>query len=222
VFDQLLLAIGRVANTTGYGLKELGIELTPRRMVGVDAFQATHYPNIYAVGDVCSALQFTHVAAHQAWYAVVNALFGQIKKFQVDYRVIPFATFLDPEIARVGLNEQEAIVQGIAYEISQYYFHELDRAIADSEVTGFVKVLTPPNSDKILGVSIVGEQAGDLIAEFVLAMKHNLGMKKILATTHIYPTRCEVNKRVAGVWQANHQPKKLLTWLKHYHNWRRG
>ncbi len=221
-FDKVLLAIGRVANIKGYGLEELGITLTPRRSVAVDVFQASNYPNIYAVGDVSSTLQFTHVAAHQAWYAVVNALFGEFKKFRTDDTVIPFATFIEPEIARVGLNEQEAAGQGIAYEISQFHFNDLDRAIADGEVAGFVKVLTRPDSDKILGVTIVGEQAGDLIAEFVLAMKHNLGLNKILGTIHIYPTRCEANKQVAGIWRANHQPRTLLKWVQRYHDWRRG
>jgi pyruvate/2-oxoglutarate dehydrogenase complex dihydrolipoamide dehydrogenase (E3) component len=153
---------------------------------------------------------------------VVNALFGEFKKFRTDDTVIPFATFIDPEIARVGLNEQEAAAQGIAYEISQFHFNDLDRAIADGEVAGFVKVLTRPDSDKILGVTIVGEQAGDLIAEFVLAMKHNLGLNKILGTIHIYPTRCEANKQVAGIWRANHQPRTLLKWVQRYHDWRRG
>lgn len=221
-FDQVLLAIGRVANTSGYGLEELGIELSPRHTVAVDEFQATNYPNIYAVGDVTGPFQFTHIAAHQAWYAAVNGLFGGFKKFRTDYSVIPWSTFTDPEVARVGLNEQEAKQQGINYEVSQFPFDDLDRAIADGEVQGFVKVLTPVGSDRILGVTIVGEHAGDLIAEFVLAMKHGLGLNKILGTIHIYPTLAEANKRVAGVWRANHQPKLLLDWLKHYHDWRRG
>jgi pyruvate/2-oxoglutarate dehydrogenase complex dihydrolipoamide dehydrogenase (E3) component/uncharacterized membrane protein YdjX (TVP38/TMEM64 family) len=221
-FDQVLLAIGRVANTAGYGLEELGIDLSPRQTVAVDEFQATNYPNIYAVGDVSGSFQFTHTAAHQAWYAVVNALFGGVKKFRTDNSVIPWATFIDPEVARVGLNEQEAQQQHIRYEISQYQLANADRAIADGNRCGFIKVLTPPNSDRILGVTIVGEQAGDLMAEFVLAMKHGLGLKKILATIHIYPTLADANKQVAGIWQANHQPKNLLQWLKIYHSWRRG
>lgn len=222
VFEQVLIAIGRVANVTGYGLEALGIELSSRQTVAVDDFQSTNYPNIYAVGDVSGAFQFTHTAAHQAWYAAVNALFGEFKKFRTDYSVIPWSTFTDPEVARVGLNEQEAKQQNIDYEISQFQFADLDRAIADGEKLGFVKVLTVPNSDKILGVTIVGEHAGDLIAEFVLAMKHKLGLNKILATIHIYPTLAEANKQVAGVWRANHQPKILLHGLKLYHSWRRG
>jgi dihydrolipoamide dehydrogenase len=221
-FEQVLLAIGRVANTTGYGLEELGIELSPRKTIEINGFQATNYPNVYAVGDVCGPFQFTHTSAHQAWYAAVNSLFGEFKKFRTDYTAVPWATFTAPEVARVGLNEQEAKQQAIHYEVTHYQLADLDRAIADGERQGFVKVLTSPDSDKILGATIVAEHAGDLIAEFVLAMQHNLGLNKILSTIHVYPTLAEANKKVAGVWRTNHQPKLLLTWLKHYHDWRRG
>jgi len=221
-FDEVLLAIGRVANISGYGVEEMGIALSPRNTLAVNAFQETNYPNIYACGDVAGPYQFTHTAAHQAWYAAVNALFGCFKKFKTDYSVIPWATFTDPEVARVGLNEQEAKEQGIAYEVSIYGIDELDRAIADSEAQGFVKVLTVPNKDKILGVTIVGNHAGDLIAEFVLAMKHGLGLNKVLGTIHIYPTMAEANKYVAGVWKRNHAPQKLLAWVERYHAWRRN
>jgi dihydrolipoamide dehydrogenase len=220
-FDQVLLAIGRVANTTGYGLEDIGVELSPRRTVQVDAFQATNYPNIFACGDVAGPYQFTHIAAHQAWYAAVNALFGDFKKFRTDYSVIPWATFTEPEVARVGLNEQDAKDQNIAYEVSTYGIDDLDRAVADGEAHGFVKVLTKPGKDKILGVTIVGEHAGDLIAEFVLAMKHGLGLNKVLGTIHIYPTLAEANKYVAGVWKRNHAPERLLQWVARYHAWRR-
>ncbi len=221
-FDEVLLAIGRVANTTGYGLEEMGVKLSERRTIEINAFQETNFPNIYACGDVSGPYQFTHTAAHQAWYAAVNALFGTFKKFKTDYSIIPWATFTDPEVARVGLNEQEAKAQGIAYEISLYGIDDLDRAIADGEAHGFVKILTVPNKDKILGVTIVGEHSGDLIAEFVLAMKHNLGLNKILGTIHIYPTMAEANKYAAGIWKKNHQPKKLLAWVAKYHAWMRG
>ncbi len=221
-FDQVLLAIGRAANVTGYGIEEIGITLSPRKTIAVNGFQETNYPNIYACGDVAGPYQFTHTAAHQAWYAAVNALFGCCKKFRTDYSVIPWSTFVDPEVARVGLNEQEAKEQNIAYEVSTYHLNELDRAIADSETHGFVKVLTKPGKDKILGVTIVGNHAGDLIAEFVLAMKHNLGLNKVLGTIHIYPTMAEANKYVAGVWKRNHAPKKLLAWIERYHTWRRN
>jgi len=221
-FDQVLLAIGRVANTTGYGLEELGVQLSDRRTVQINAFQETNFPNIYACGDVSGPYQFTHTAAHQAWYASVNALFGSFKKFKTDYSIIPWATFTDPEVARVGLNEQEAKEQNIAYETSVYGIDDLDRAIADGEAHGFVKVLTVPGKDKILGVTIVGEHSGDLIAEFVLAMKYKLGLNKVLGTIHIYPTMAEANKYVAGVWKKNHQPEKLLQWVAKFHAWKRG
>lgn len=221
-FDQVLLAIGRTANVSGYGVEEMGITLSPRKTIAINAFQETNYPNIYACGDVAGPYQFTHVAAHQAWYAAINALFGAFKKFKTDYSVIPWSTFTDPEVARVGLNEQEAQEQGVAYEVSVYGIGDLDRAIADNEAHGFVKVLTVPGKDKILGVTLVGEHAGDLLAEFVLAMKHGLGLNKILGTIHIYPTLAEANKYVAGVWKRNHQPKKLLAWVEKFHAWRRG
>jgi dihydrolipoamide dehydrogenase len=220
-FDQVLIAVGRAANVTGYGIEEMGIELTARHTVAVNAFQTTNYPNIYACGDVASAYQFTHTAAHQAWYAAVNALFSPFKKFRTDYRVIPWANFTDPEVARVGLNEQDAKQQHIAYEVSVYPLADLDRAITDSETQGFIKVLTPPNKDKILGVTIVGNHASDLLAEFVLAMKYNLGLNKVLNTIHVYPTMAEANKYVAGVWKRNHAPQTVLQWLARYHAWRR-
>lgn len=221
-FDQVLVAIGRAANIEGYGVEALGITLSPRKTIATDPFQATNYPNIYAVGDVTGPYQFTHVAAHQAWYAAVNALFGTFKKFRTDYSVIPWSTFTDPEVARVGLNEQEAEQQNIPYEVVTYGIDELDRAIADGEAHGFVKVLTEPGKDKILGVTIVGEHAGDLIAEFVLAMKHGIGLNKILGTIHVYPTLAEANKYAAGAWKRAHAPKQLLRWLSCYHAWRRN
>lgn len=221
-FDQVLIAIGRAANVKGYGIEELDITLSPRKTIETNAFQETNYPNIYACGDVAGPYQFTHTAAHQAWYAAVNALFGQFKRFRTDYTVIPWSTFTDPEVARVGLNEQDAKQQEIAYEVVSYDINDLDRAIADSEAHGFVKVLTQPGKDRILGVTIVGEHAGDLIAEFVLAMKHGIGLNKILGTIHIYPTMAEANKYVAGAWKREHAPQGVLKWLGRYHAWRLG
>ncbi|MGZ8907816.1 MAG: FAD-dependent oxidoreductase [Methylobacter sp.] len=221
-FDHVLLAIGRVANIQGYGLEQLGVETSTGRTIEINEFQQTTYPNIFACGDVCGPFQFTHTAAHQAWYAAVNALFGSFMKFRTDYSVIPWATFIDPEVARVGLNEQDAKAKGIAYEVSTYHLDDLDRAIADGVAHGFVKVLTAQGTDRILGVTIVGEQAGDLIAEFVLAMKHNIGLNKLLGTIHIYPTLAEANKYAAGVWKRNHAPKGLLWCVARYHDWRRG
>jgi pyruvate/2-oxoglutarate dehydrogenase complex dihydrolipoamide dehydrogenase (E3) component/uncharacterized membrane protein YdjX (TVP38/TMEM64 family) len=219
-FDQLLCAVGRVARLTGYGLEELGIPTN--RTVETNEYLQTIYPNIYAAGDVAGPFQFTHTAAHQAWYAAVNALFGDFKKFKADYSVIPWATFIDPEVARVGLNEQEAKEKNIAYEVTKYGIDDLDRAIADSEAHGFVKVLTVPGKDTILGVTIVGTHAGDLLAEYVMAMKHGLGLNKILGTIHTYPTLAEANKYAAGEWKRAHQPEKLLAWVKKYHDWRRS
>ena len=219
-FDELLCAVGRSARLTGYGLEELGIPTN--KTVETNEYLQTLYPNIYAAGDVAGPYQFTHVAAHQAWYAAVNALFGDFKKFKADYRVIPWATFIDPEVARVGLNEQEAKEKGIAVEVTKYGIDDLDRAIADSEAHGFVKVLTVPGKDTILGVTIVGTHAGDLLAEYVLAMKHGLGLNKILGTIHTYPTLAEANKYAAGEWKRAHAPHKLLAWVGRFHDWRRG
>ena len=220
VFDALVCAVGRVARLQGYGLEDIGVPT--HRTVETNEYLQTLYPNIYAAGDVAGPYQFTHTAAHQAWYAAVNALFGDFKSFKVDYRVIPWATFIDPEVARVGLNEQEAQAQGIAYEVTKYGIDDLDRAIADSEAHGFVKVLTVPGKDRILGVTIVGSHAGDLLAEYVLAMKHGLGLNKILGTIHTYPTMAEANKYAAGEWKRAHAPQRLLAWVKKFHDWRRG
>ena len=221
--DEILVAVGRAANTSGLGLEELGIELEPQGTVKVDKYLRTlTHKNIFACGDVAGPYQFTHTAAHQAWYVAVNGLFGRFKKFKVDYRVIPWATFTDPEVSRVGLNEQEAKEQGIAYEMTGYTFNELDRAIVDEETDGFVKVLTKPGKDKILGVTIVGHHAGELIAEFVLAMRHGIGLNKVLNTIHIYPTFSEANKYAAGAWKKNHAPERLLRWAEKYHGWRLG
>ncbi|KVX03400.1 FAD-dependent oxidoreductase [Shewanella frigidimarina] len=219
-YDQLLCAVGRSARLSGYGLEELGIETN--RTIVTNEYLETLYPNIYAAGDIVGPYQFTHVAAHQGWYAAVNGLFGHLKKFKVDYRVIPWTTFIDPEVARVGINEYEAKQQGIDYEVTRFDFAELDRAITDSATEGFIKVITPKGKDKILGVTVVSEHAGDLIAEFVLAMKHGLGLNKILGTIHSYPTWAEGNKYAAGEWKRNHAPETVLRWLEKYHTWRRG
>ena len=219
-FDQVLVALGRAANTHGFGLEELGIPV--QGTVQTNEFLQARYPNIYAVGDVAGPYQFTHVAAHQAWFATVNALFGRFKRFRVDYSVIPWATFTDPEVARVGLNEQEAREQGIPYAVTTYGIDDLDRAIADSADYGLVKVLTVPGKDKILGATIIGEHAGDLISEYILAMRHGLGMNKLLGTIHIYPTLAEANKFAAGEWKKAHAPERVLGWLQRYHAWQRG
>jgi len=219
-FDRVLCAVGRVARLEGFGLEALGI--ATGRTLPVDEYLQTAYPNILACGDVAGPYQFTHVAAHQAWYAAVNGLFGGLRRFKADYRVIPWCTFVDPEVARVGLNVQEARERGIAFEITRYGIDDLDRAIADGAAQGWVQVLTEPGRDRILGVTIVGAHAGELLAEYVLAMKHGLGLNKILGTIHTYPTLAEANKYAAGEWKRAHQPHGLLRWVQRFHDWRRG
>ena len=221
-FDKMLVAVGRVANTGGFGLEKIGVKLNVRGTIEVDEYlRTTTHKNIYACGDVAGPYQFTHTAAHQAWYCAVNALFSPFKKFKVDYRVIPWCTFTDPEVAQVGLNEKAAKEKGIPYEVTRYGIDDLDRAIADSEDHGVVKILTEPGKDKILGVTIMGYHAGDLMAEYVLAMKHGLGLNKILGTIHIYPTMAEANKFAAGNWKKAHAPEGLLKLIQKFHSWRR-
>jgi len=221
-FDEILVAVGRTANVTGFGLEELGIPTRPNKTIETNEYLQTLYPNIFACGDVAGPFQFTHTAAHQAWYTAVNALFGRFKKFKADYRVIPWATFTDPEVARVGLSESEAKEKKIPHEVTVYGLDDLDRAIADSEAHGFVKVLTVPGKDTILGATIVGDHGGDILVEYVTAMKYGIGMNKILGTIHTYPTLGEANKYAAGVWKRNHQPTKLLEWVAKFHAWERG
>lgn len=221
-YDALLLALGRRANVEGFGLEELGVRLNERRTVDADPMLRTNYPNILVCGDVTGPYQFTHVASHQAWYATVNALLAPWWSFPVDYRVIPWATFTDPEVARVGLSEDEARGQGIAVEVTRYALDDLDRAIADGSDSGFVKVLTVPGKDRILGATIVGSHASEMLAEFVLAMKHGIGLNKLLGTIHIYPTMAEANKHVAGNWKRANAPQGVLRWAKRYFAWRRG
>ncbi len=220
-FNEILVALGRKARTKGFGLEELGIEINPSGTIKVDEFLRTNFPNIYVAGDAAGPYQFTHVASHQAWFSSVNALFGIFKKFKVDNRVIPWVTYVDPEIARVGLNETEAKAQSIAYEVHRFEMGELDRAITEGETKGFVKVLVQPGSDKILGVTIVSAHGGEMLAEFTLAMKHGLGLNKILSTIHPYPTFSEANKYAAGVWKKAHKPESLLKWVARFHQWRR-
>jgi pyruvate/2-oxoglutarate dehydrogenase complex dihydrolipoamide dehydrogenase (E3) component/uncharacterized membrane protein YdjX (TVP38/TMEM64 family) len=221
-FDAILVAVGRRAHTKGFGLEELGVTISRRGIIDTDPFLRTNFPNILCAGDVAGPYQFTHTAAHQAWYAAVNALFSPFKSFRADYRVIPWCTFTDPEVARVGLNETEANEQKLDFEVTVYKLEELDRAIAEGEEDGWIKVITPRGKDKVLGATIVGPHAGDLLAEFILAMKHGIGLNKILGTIHPYPTLAEANKATAGVWKRGHVPEKLLVWVEKFHAWRRG
>lgn len=221
-FDAALIAVGRAARTSDYGLDRLGIPLTQKRTIEVDEYLQTRIPTIYACGDVIGPYQFTHAAAHQAWFATVNSLFGAFKRFRIDYSVLPHATFTDPEVARVGLSEDEARADGVEYEVTRYDLADLDRAIAEGEGHGVVKVLTVPGKDRILGAAIVGEHAGDLIAESALAMKHRIGLNKILGTVHAYPTLAEATKFAAGEWKRAHAPAGALALLERFHGWQRG
>ncbi|MDX1490835.1 MAG: FAD-dependent oxidoreductase [Pseudohongiellaceae bacterium] len=221
-FDKALIAIGRKANVEGFGLEELGVQVNERGTLELNDFLQTAYPNIYACGDVAGPYQFTHMASFQAWYATLNALVGDFKRFRVQYKVVPWATFTDPEVARVGLSEQEAIDQGVEYEVTRYGIDDLDRAIADEEAHGFIKVLTVPGSDRILGATIVGYHAAELLSEFILAMTHGLGLKKIAATTHIYPTLSEANRFTANAWRNARIPTHLLPWAEKFFRWRRS
>lgn len=221
-FDEILVAVGRKPNTDQMQLERLGIELSDNGTIQTDQYLRTAVPNIFACGDIAGPYQFTHTASHQAWFATVNALFGFAKKFKVDYRVIPWATFTMPEVARVGLSESDAQQQKLDYEVTRYGIDDLDRAIAEGEAHGFIKVITPKGKDKVLGVTIVGAHAGELIAEYVLAMKYNLGLNKILSTIHLYPSFAETNKFVAGNWKRAHKPETLLKWVGKFHAWRRG
>jgi len=222
-FDTLLVAVGRKANASGFGLEDLGVEFTDDGRIRTDDYLQTRVPSIHAAGDCVGPYQYTHAASHQAWYAAVNALFwNPFKRFKVDYRYLPHATFTDPEVARVGLSEAEAVKRGVEHEVTRYQLSGLDRAITDESALGFVKVLTPPGKDRILGVTIVGPSAGELIAEYTLAMKHGIGLNGILGTTHTYPTLAEANKFAAGNWKRANAPEGVLRWVKRYHQWRRG
>ena len=221
-FDALLVAVGRKARGSDVWKENLNIELRKNGTLEVNEYLQTNYPNIYACGDVTGPYQLTHTAAHQAWYTSVNSLFGAFKKFRVDYSVIPWCTFTEPEVAHVGINETQAKVDNIEYEVTRFDIAELDRAIADGEAHGIVKVLTKPGKDKILGVTIVGDHAGDLISEYVSAMKHGLGLNKILGTIHIYPTLAEANKYAAGEWKRAHAPERLLNWVQKFHTFQRS
>ena len=221
-FDALLVAAGRQPNTEGLGLEDVGVTCGERGEVEVDEYLCTSVPTIFACGDAIGPYQFTHTASHEAWYASVNPLFSPFRKFKADYSLIPWTTFTDPEIGRVGLNEQEAERQGIEVEVTRYELEELDRALADEEGRGFVKVLTPPGKDRILGATIVGHHAGDLLAEFIAAMKWGKGLKSLMGTIHVYPTLTEANKFAASAWRKKHAPQGLLEWVGKLHDFRRG
>lgn len=221
-FDQVLVALGREARLEGYGVEALKLAVRADQTLETDAWLATRYPNIFAVGDVTGPLQLTHGAAHQAWYASFNALFGDLRRLRADYRVIPRVTFCDPPIAQVGLSESQARAQGLAFEVTRYALADLDRALIDGRREGFVKLLTAAGSDRLLGVTLVGARADELIALYALAMRHNLGLGKILATVHSYPTFAESAKYAAGHWRRTHVSARALRLLAAFQRWRRG
>jgi pyruvate/2-oxoglutarate dehydrogenase complex dihydrolipoamide dehydrogenase (E3) component len=219
-FDEIIIAVGRQARLTGYGLEQLGIETD--KVIATNEYLETLFPNIFAAGDVAGPYQFTHLAAHQAWYAAVNALFGTFRSFRADYSVLPWVTYTDPEVAHVGLSEAAAKEQDTAYEVVRYDVDHLDRALTESANKGFVKLLVQPGKDRILGVTIVAHNAGEMLAEYVLAMKHGIGLNKVLGTIHAYPTMAEANKYAAGEWKKAHKPERVLRWVERFHRWRRG
>ena len=221
-FDVVLVAVGRTPRTSGFGLQELGIPLSEHGTVETNHYLQTLYPNIYACGDVAGPWQFTHAAAHQAWHASVNALFGRFYRIRPDRAVMPAVTYTEPEVGRAGLNEREAQARGIRVEVTRHDLHELDRAIVDDAREGFVKVLTAPGRDRILGVTIVAPRAGEMLSEMVLAMRHGIGLKQLFGTIHAYPTYTEANRDAAGAWRNLHAPTWLLGGLRRYHAWMRG
>ena len=221
-FDKILFAIGRKARTQGFGLEQLGIELTDQKTIQHDEFLATRFPNIFVCGDCAGPYQLTHVAAHQAWYAAINALFSPFKKFKQDLRVIPSVIFTSPQIAQVGLTEAEAKDKKIEFQMHRYDLQDLDRAICDGDPRGFVKILVQAETGQIIGATIVSQNSGESISEIVLAMKHRIGIGKILETIHAYPTWAEANKYVAGKWKSANAPQLALKILEEFHSWRRG
>lgn len=222
-FDTVLVAVGRRARTRGFGLEELEIGTTSDGRIEVDETLRTRIPTIYAAGDCVGPHMYTHAASHQAWHAAVNALFeNPFKRFAVDNRFLPHVTFTDPEVARIGLDETMARAREIPFEVTRIELSGSDRFIADEARVGFVKVLTPPGKDRILGATLVGEDAGELLAPVALAMKHGIGLNGILATTLPYPTRAEALKALAGAWKRAHAPERILGWVERYHRWRRN
>ncbi len=224
-FDLLLCAVGRRARLGSLGLEALGI--STEHTVHTNDYLQIVIPNIFAAGDVAGPYQFTHTAAHQAWYATMNALFGDFKRFKVSYHAVPCVTFVAPEVARVGLNEQDALAQGVAYEVTRFDVADLDRALCDAanpktSPSGWVKVLTAPGRGTILGVTIVAAHGAEMLAEYVLAMRHGLSLNHVLQTVHTYPTWGEANKYAAGIWRRAHAPQWALTLSRRLHDWRRG
>jgi len=216
--DEILVAVGRRAHVTGLGLEELGVDVSGGR-IAVDRYLRTAVPSIFACGDVVGPYQFTHMAGQQARAVIQNALLPL--KTRMDYRVVPWATFTEPEVARVGLSEEEAAAQGVAHRVIKVPLAGIDRAVCDGDTEGFLKILTPPGRDGILGATLVGPHAGDLLHEVVLAMRARLRLRDIASTVHIYPTLAEVFRRAADEARKESFTPRLQKWFAAYFRWRR-
>jgi pyruvate/2-oxoglutarate dehydrogenase complex dihydrolipoamide dehydrogenase (E3) component len=219
-FDDIIIAVGRKPRVAGFGLEQLG--LVTRGKLQNDVFLRTSMPHILCAGDVAGKQQLTHGGSHEAWYASINALARPFRTYRADYRVLPRITYTEPELAAVGLTEAEANAQSLSFDVTRYDLDDLDRAIAESEAHGFVKILTVKGSDRILGATIVGQHAGEILAEVTFAMKHNMGLRKILQTIHPYPTWAEANKYTAGQYGLARKPERLLKWAERWFRWQRA
>jgi len=209
--DQILVATGRQPNLEGLGLEVAGVQYT-RQGITVDRRQRTSQKHIYACGDICGPYAFTHMAEYQAGIVISNAVFRFPKK--TNYRVVPWVTYTDPELARVGLTEQQARDQGIEPMVLRFSFKDIDRALAEVETDGFSKLIT--HKGRILGASILGPHAGELIHEIVLAMQTGTKISDISSAIHAYPTLAQIHKRVVNTVYA---PKLFSTGTRKFVKW---
>ncbi|MXZ43622.1 MAG: FAD-binding protein [Gammaproteobacteria bacterium] len=209
-FDQLLVATGRTPRVKNLGLEEVGINLSAKQTVKVNRYLQTEVNSVFACGDVVGPYQFTHMAAHQAWFASMNALTRPFWRLKLNDKIVPWAIFTDPELARVGVSENDATRLRIPHEVTKYSFAELDRAVAEGTSKGFVKLITKPGKDTLLGACIVGPSAGELISSCINAMRHGYGVNSILSTIHVYPTRMEAVRLAAGRLRRAQAPPSLL------------
>ncbi len=212
----LLIAAGRIPNVESLNLEAAGVAYS-KQGIEANAYLQTSQPHIYAAGDIVGPYQFTHMADAQARVVIRNILMPfQTLRQKVDYSVVPWCTYTSPEVARVGLSETEAVEQQIAYDLFTQPLDDVDRAIVESEETGFAKVLVKKGSDNILGVTLVSEHAGDLLHEFVLAMKQGIGLGGIASTVHAYPTFAELARKVGDQYNRTRltpRAKSIFNWL---------